>query len=144
MRILKHLIVLFLLSISFVACNDEGPDGEGPIIEIINIPDNKEYKFGDDLIMNLKFTDRFGVYEYQYQIYAKEYNPKEFTLSKPIYINFEGYYNERTETQIIYLPAKSLSETYYEGDYVIEVKASDINQNVSTYYKPIKIVYPTE
>lgn len=142
MRILKHLIVLFLLSISFVACNDEGPDREGPIIEITNIPDNKEYKFGDDLIMNFKFTDELGVYEYKYEIYADDFSKESFTYQK--HIIFPTSYTLAEVTQSVLLPEKSPSETYYEGDYVIEVKASDINQNVSIYYKPIKIIYPTE
>ena len=42
------------------------------------------------------------------------------------------------------LVLKNVTKTYQEGEYVIEVKASDINQRVSTYYKPIKITYPVE
>ena len=142
MKILKPLIVLFLLSVSFISCNDEGPDREGPIIEITNIPDNKEYKFGENLVMHFKITDQTGMYEYKYELYAKDFTSDSFTYEN--HIQLEGYLTKLEEAKSILLPEKSASETYQEGDYLIKVQASDINQNVSTYYKPIRIVYPTE
>lgn len=142
MKVFKHLVVLFLLTISLVGCNDEEPDTVGPTIEIVNIPDNKEYKFGENLVMHFKFTDQSGMYEYKYEIYAKDFTNQSFVYEK--HIEFETYYTELKEAQSISLPAKSPSETYQEGEYLIKVQASDINQKVSTYYKPIKITYPVE
>lgn len=143
MKFFKHVCLLFLVTVSLVSCNDEDPDTVGPTIEITNIPDNKEYKFGENLIMNFKFTDQTGVYEYAYEIYAKEYTPKEFSVAQKL-IDLQGYFTEINQIQTILLPEKSAAETYQEGDYIIKVQASDINQRVTTYYKPIKIVYPTE
>lgn len=141
MKFLKQISVFFLLATAFVSCNDEDPDTAGPTIEITNISDNQEFKFGENLVMHFKFTDQTGVYEYSYEIYAKEYTPKEFSVSQKL-ITFEGYFNEKTDNQTVILPEKSPTETYAEGDYIIKVQASDINQRVSTYYKPIRIVYP--
>lgn len=143
MKFFKHISLLFLLTVSVVACNDEDPDTVGPTIEITNIPDNKEYKFGDDLIMNFKFTDQTGVYEYAYEVYSKDGLPKEFKVNQK-HFDLQGYFTEINQIQTVLLPAKSATETYDEGDYIIEVKAADINQRITTYYKPIKIVYPTE
>lgn len=142
MRTLKQISLLFILTVSFVACNDEEPDTVGPITEITNIPDNKEYKFGENLVMHFKFTDQTGMYEYKYEIYAKDFTNQSFTYEK--HIEFETYYTELKEAQSISLPEKSPSEIYQEGEYLIKVQASDINQRVSTYYKPIKITYPVE
>lgn len=142
MKILKPLIVLFLLPVSFISCNDDGPDKEGPTIEIKNIADNTEYKFGANLVMEFKFTDQTGVYEYKYEIYTKDFSNDSFSYDK--HITFSSYYTLAEDKQSMFLPEKSEREIYQEGDYLIKVQASDINQNVSTYYKPIKIVYPTE
>lgn len=143
MKFFKHVCLLFLATVSLVSCNDEDPDTVGPTIEITNIPDNKEFKYGEDLGMNFKFTDQTGVYEYAYEIYSKDNLPKEFKVNQRL-IDLEGYFTEINQIQTVLLPEKTATEVYAEGDYVIEVKASDVNQRVSTYYKPIKIVYPTE
>lgn len=143
MKFFKQISLLFLLTtaFTFVGCNDEDPDTVGPTIEITNIPDNKEFKYGEDLVMNFKFTDQTGVYEYAFEIYSKDFLPKEFKVNQKIF-DLGGYFTEINKIQTVILPAKSANETYAEGDYVIEVKASDINQRVTTYYKPIRIVYP--
>ncbi|MBA5791997.1 hypothetical protein H1R17_03710 [Flavobacterium sp. xlx-214] len=143
MKFFKHVCLLFLAIVSLVSCNDEEPDTVGPTIEITNIPDNKEYKFGESLVMNFKFTDQTGVYEYAYEVYSKDNLPKEFSVAQRL-IDLQGYFTEINQIQTILLPEKSAAETYQEGDYIIKVQASDINQRVTTYYKPIKIVYPTE
>ncbi len=143
MKFFKQISLLFLLTtaFTFVGCNDEDPDTVGPTIEITNIPDNKEFKYGEDLFMNFRFTDQTGVYEYAYEIYSKDFLPKEFKVNQR-HFDLQGYYTEINQMQTVILPAKSATETYAEGDYVIEVKASDINQRITTYYKPIRIVYP--
>lgn len=143
MKFFKQISLLFLLTtaFTFVGCNDEDPDTVGPTIEITNIPDNKEFKFGEDLFMNFKFTDQTGVYEYAYEIYSKDFLPKEFKVNQR-HFDLQGYFTEINQMQTVILPAKSAAETYAEGDYIIEVKASDINQRITTYYKPIRIVYP--
>ena len=143
MKFFKQISLLFLLTtaFAFVGCNDEDPDTVGPTIEITNIPDNKEFKYGEDLVMNFKFTDQTGVYEYAFEIYSKDFLPKEFKVNQKIF-DLGGYFTEINKIQTVILPAKSATENYAEGDYVIEVKASDINQRVTTYYKPIRIVYP--
>jgi len=143
MKFFKQISLLFLLTtaFAFVGCNDDDPDTVGPTIEITNIPDNKEFKFGEDLFMNFRFTDQTGVYEYAYEIYSKDFLPKEFTV-KQKHFDLQGYFTEINQMQTVILPAKSTAETYDEGDYIIEVKASDINQRITTYYKPIRIVYP--
>lgn len=143
MKFFKQISLLFLLTtvFTFVGCNDEDPDTVGPTIEITNIPDNKEFKYGEDLFMNFRFTDQTGVYEYAYEIYSKDFLPKEFKVNQR-HFDLQGYYTEINQKQTVILPAKSATETYAEGDYIIEVKASDINQRITTYYKPIRIVYP--
>lgn len=143
MKFFKQISLLFLLTtaFAFVGCNDEDPDTVGPTIEITNIPDNKEFRYGEDLVMNFKFTDQTGVYEYAFEIYSKDFLPKEFKVNQKIF-DLGGYFTEINKIQTVILPAKSANETYAEGDYIIEVKASDINQRVTTYYKPIRIVYP--
>ena len=143
MKFFKQISLLFLLTtaFTFVGCNNEDPDTVGPTIEITNIPDNKEFKFGEDLFMNFRFTDQSGVYEYSYEIYAKEFSPTEFKVTQKLF-DLQGYFTEINQMQTVILPAKSANETYDEGDYIIEVKASDINQRITTYYKPIRIVYP--
>ena len=144
MKFFKQISLLFLLTtaFTFVSCNDEDPDTVGPTIEITNIPDNKEFKFGEDLSMHFKFTDQSGVYEYAYEIYSKNLLPDEFSVEKR-HFDLQGFYTEINQVQTVILPAKSANETYAEGDYIIKVQASDINEIVSTYYKPIRIVYPT-
>lgn len=143
MKFFKQISLLFLLTtaFTFVGCNDEDPDTVGPTIEITNIPDNKEFKYGEDLFMNFRFTDQTGVYEYAYEIYSKDFLPNEFKVNQR-HFDLQGYYTEINQMQTVILPAKSATETYAEGDYIIEVKASDINQRITTYYKPIRIVYP--
>jgi len=143
MKFFKLISLLFLLTtaFTFVGCNDEDPDTVGPTIEITNIPDNKEFKFGEDLFMNFRFTDQTGVYEYAYEIYSKDFLPNEFTVEQKIF-DLQGSYNEINQMQTVILPAKVDKEIYDEGEYIIKVQASDINQRVSTYYKPIRIVYP--
>lgn len=140
MKFLKQISVFFLLATAFVSCNDEDPDTAGPTIEITNISDNQEFKFGENLVMHFKFTDQTGIYEYKYEIYEKDYTHQSFDYEK--HITFEGYYTEAIDAQSVLLPEKSPTETYAEGDYIIKVQASDINQRVSTYYKSIRIVYP--
>ena len=143
MKFFKQISLLFLLTtaFTFVGCNDEDPDTVGPTIEITNIPDNKEFKFGEDLFMNFRFTDQTGVYEYAYEIYSKDFLPKEFKVNQR-HFDLQGYFTEINQMQTVILPAKTETETYAEGDYIIEVKAADINQRITTYYKPIRIVYP--
>ena len=143
MKFFKQISLLFLLTtaFTFVGCNDEDPDTVGPTIEIANIPDNKEFKFGEDLFMNFRFTDQTGVYEYAYEIYSKDFLPKEFKVNQR-HFDLQGYFTEINQMQTVILPAKTETETYAEGDYIIEVKAADINQRITTYYKPIRIVYP--
>ncbi|SEI00965.1 protein of unknown function [Paenimyroides aquimaris] len=141
MKFLKQISVFFLLATAFVSCNDEDPDTDGPTIEITNISDNQEFKFGEDLVMNFMFTDQTGVYEYAYEIYSKDNLPKEFKVNQKLF-DLQGYFTEINQIQTVILPEKSTNETYAEGDYLIKVQASDINQIVSTYYKPIRIVYP--
>lgn len=141
MKFLKQISVFFLLATAFVSCNDEDPDTAGPTIEITNISDNQEFKFGEDLVMNFMFTDQTGVYEYAYEIYSKDFLPQEFKVNQKLFA-LEGYFTEINQIQTVILPEKSPTETYAEGDYIIKVQASDINQRVSTYYKPIRIVYP--
>lgn len=143
MKFFKQISLLFLLTtvFTFVGCNDEDPDTVGPTIEITNIPDNKEFKYGEDLGLFFKFTDQSGVYEYAYEIYSKDFLPNEFKVNQR-HFDLQGYYTEINQIQTVILPAKSDTETYAEGDYIIEVKASDINQRITTYYKPIRIVYP--
>ncbi|KAA5531915.1 hypothetical protein [Paenimyroides baculatum] len=143
MKFFKQISLLFLLTtaFTFVGCNDEDPDSVGPTIEITNIPDNKEFKFGEDLFMNFRFTDQTGVYEYAYEIYSKDFLPKEFTVEQKLF-DLQGSYTEINQKQTVILPAKVDKEIYDEGEYIIKVQASDINQRVSTYYKPIRIVYP--
>lgn len=125
----------------FVSCNNEDPDTVGPTIEITNVPDNKEFKFGNDLVMNFKFTDQTGVYEYAYEIYSKDALPKEFTVEQKLF-DLQGYFTEINQIQTVILPSKTPNEPYAEGDYIIKVQASDVNQRMTTYYKPIRIVYP--
>lgn len=141
MKFLKQISVFFLLATAFVSCNDEDPDTAGPTIEITNISDNQEFKFGEDLVMNFMFTDQTGVYEYAYEIYSKDFLPQEFKVNQKLFA-LEGYFTEINQIQTVILPEKSPTETYAEGDYIIKVQASDINQRVSTYYKSIRIVYP--
>lgn len=143
MKFFKQISLLFLLTtaFTFVSCNDEDPDTAGPTIEITNIPDNKEFKFGENLSLRFKFTDQSGVYEYAYEIYSKDLLPNEFTVEER-YFDLQGFYTEINQVQTVILPAKSDTEKYAEGDYIIKVQASDINEIVTTYYKPIRIVYP--
>ncbi|UUV22675.1 hypothetical protein [Paenimyroides aestuarii] len=143
MKFLKKISLVFLLATIFtlVGCDREDPDTVGPTIEITNIPDNKEFKFGEDLTMRFLFTDQTGVYEYAYEIYSKDFLPQEFTVPQK-HFDLQGYYTQIDQMQTVILPAKSAAETYAEGDYIIEVKAADINQRVTTYYKPIRLVYP--
>mgnify|MGYP000954763209 CR=1 FL=1 len=91
--------------------------------------------------MFFKFTDQTGVYEYAYEIYSKESLPDEFKVNQKRF-DLDGYFTEIDQVQTVILPAKSEGKTYAEGDYIIEVKASDVNLRMTTYYKPIRIVYP--
>ena len=141
MKILKKISLLFLLTTAFVSCNDDKPDTVGPEVEITNIPDNKEYKFGETIVMNFEFRDKVGMYEYEYKLYAEENTSNGFTTEN--YVDLQpSFYSTYNKIHTIALPEKSAKATYQEGDYVIKVQASDINQNVSVYYKPIRIVYP--
>jgi len=142
MRFLKQMTLIFIAIFTFSACEKEEVDNVGPTIEITNIVDNQEFKFGDDLRMNFKFTDQTGVYEYAYELYSKDFLPKEFTVEQKVF-DLNGSFKEISLQQVIILPAKTPSETFAEGDYVIKVQASDDHQIVSTFYKPIRIVYPT-
>lgn len=144
MKFTKLLIVAFLATFSLSSCSKEDPDTVGPEIEITNIEENQEFKFGKNLVMHFKFTDQTGMFEYEYEIYAKDYTPKEFTAKK--HFEFEGYYTELSEAQSVLLPAKSATESqnYQEGEYLIKVTAADILGNLSTYYKTINIVYPED
>lgn len=141
MKLLKSIGLFFVLASVFISCSDEEPDTVGPEIQITNITDNQEFKFGENLVMHFKFTDQTGVYEYSYEIYSKDFLPNQFKVNRKLF-DLNGYFNEIDQMQTVLLPEKSPTETYAEGDYIIEVKASDINQIVSTYYKPIRIVYP--
>lgn len=143
MKLINKISIFFLAIGSLVSCTKEELDTAGPIINIVNIPDNKEYKFGDNLVMQIKLKSNIGVYEYQYEIYAKEFAANEFTVPKK-HVTFEGYYNEKDEIVSVILPEKSATANFKEGEYVIEIVAADINQNTSKYFKPIKIVYPQD
>lgn len=142
MKFFRLVSLLGMMAVMLVSCNDEDPDTTGPVIEITNIPDNKEYKFGENLSMRFKITDETGVYEYKYEIYAKDFTPKSFTAEK--HIIFDSSFTELNESQSVQLPEKTPDVSYQEGEYLIKVQASDVNQRVSTYYKPIKITYPVE
>lgn len=141
MKFLKLLSILFLTSTFILSCDKEDPDTVGPSIEITNIPDNKEFKFGETIVMKFKFRDQIGMYEYQYKLYAKDYTSDSFDVENHIIL--DGYVTEFDVAKSIKLPEKG-TETYQEGDYIIEVTATDINQNMSKYIKPIKITYPVE
>lgn len=141
MKFLKLLSILFLTSTFILSCDKEDPDTTGPTIEINNITDGKAYKFGETLIMNFKFTDQSGIYEYQYHLYSKDDIEKGLDVKQHIF--YEGYFTNLEETKTITLPTKGTT-LFQEGDYVIEVVATDIKQNMSKFIKPIKITYPTE
>lgn len=142
MKFFKLLSILSIIATVFVGCDDDEPDTKGPTIEITNIADNKEFKFGDNLTMKFKLTDETGLYEYKYEIYAEDFTPKSFTAEK--HIIFDSYFTELNESQSVQLPEKTPTVSYQEGNYVIKVQASDVNQRISTYFKPIKITYPVE
>lgn len=143
MKFIKQISILFLVFVGLTACTKEELDTNGPTIEITNIPDNKEFKFGENLTMLIKLKSNYGVYEYQYEIHAKEFAANEFTVPKK-HITFEGYFNEKDEVVTIILPEKSTTANFKEGEYVIKVWAGDINGKVTEYTKPIKITYPQE
>ncbi|HLW63408.1 MAG TPA: DUF4625 domain-containing protein [Flavobacterium sp.] len=144
MKFTKLLIVVFLATFSLSSCSKEDPDTVGPAVEIINIEENQEFKFGENLVMYFKFTDQTGVNEYKYEIYAKDYTQKSFMYENEI--KLESYYTELSEAQSVLLPEKSASESqnYQEGAYLIKVSAGDILGNLSIYYKTINIVYPED
>lgn len=140
MKVLKSLVLTFVLAFVVSSCSDENPDTVGPHTEILNIEDHQEFKFGETLVMHFKFTDQTGMYEYKYELYAKDYTPQSFEYEN--HIIYDAFFTERNEVRSIVLPEKSPSEIYQEGEYIIKVQAADINQNKSTYYKPIYIYYP--
>ena len=123
MKYIKQLFsVLILASVfTFVGCNNDDPDNVGPTIEIINIPDNAVFEFGQNLVMNFNFTDQTGVYEYSYEIYSKDFLPKEFRITRKVY-DLQGFFTEINKVHSVILPAKSATEDYDEGEYIIEVK----------------------
>lgn len=143
MKFLKQLSLFFLVVTSFVftGCTNEEPDTTGPTIAITNIPDNKEFKFGDDLVMSFEFTDEIGFQIFSYEIYSKDFVSNSFIVNESL-VDLKTFYTYIKLDKSVILPAKSETENYYEGDYIIKIKAIDLNQNVSIYYKPIRIVYP--
>lgn len=140
MKLLKSIGLFFVLASVFISCSDEEPDTVGPEIQITNIIDNQEFKFGENLVMRFKFTDQTGMYEYKYELYAKDYTTKSYDYEN--HIIYDTYFTERNDVQSILLPEKTPTEIYQEGEYVIKVQASDVNQRISTYYKYINIYYP--
>lgn len=112
----------------------------GPEIQILNIEDNQEFKFGEDLVMYFLFKDQVGMDAYRYEVYAKDYTNKSFMFENTI--EFQGYFTQLEEVRTIVLPSKTAVEDYQEGEYLIKITASDIRGNLSEHYKTINIFYP--
>lgn len=140
MKLLKSIGLFFVLASVFISCSDEEPDTVGPEIQITNITDNQEFKFGENLVMQFMFNDQTGITHYRYEIYAQDFTNESFTYDKDIDLN--GFFTVLGEARAVLLPEKSATETYQEGAYLIQVNARDVLGNLSTYYKPIRIVYP--
>ena len=101
MKLFKYISLFFVLATVLISCDNEDPDTVGPAIEIINIPDNKEFKFGENLVMHFKITDQTGFYEYKYELYKKIIQIKSFDYEK--HITFEGYFTEKTECNLCFV-----------------------------------------
>lgn len=143
MKFFKQISLFFLLTtaFTFVGCNDEDPDTVGPTIEITNVLDNQEFKFGDELKMDIALNDPIGVLEYQVEVYKVEFTTNSFSYEKLVKI--VNFTTDFTAYHGIFIPEKSDANTPYDGgDYLIKIMAADQLGNVSTYYKPIRIVYP--
>ncbi len=143
MKFFKQISLLFLLTtaFAFVGCNDEDPDTVGPTIEITNIPDNKEYYFGNELKMDIHFNDLNGVVEYQIEIYREEFTTNSFEFIKLVKI--AAFSTDFTVYQGVVIPREIENNNLYdEGSYIIKIISVDYKGNISTYYKPIRIVYP--
>lgn len=143
MKFFKQISLLFLLTtaFTFVGCNDEDPDTVGPSIEITNIPDNKEFKFGGELKMDIHFNDPNGVVEYQIEIYREDFTVNSFEFTKLVKI--AAFSTDFTVYQGVLIPKEIENDKLYdEGSHIIKIIAVDYKGNISTYYKPIRIVYP--
>ena len=141
MKYLKQLLLLIIMVV-FTACEKDTYDNVGPEIDITNIKDNAVYNFGQTIVMKFNFKDESGIYEYKYEIYGEPTTKDSFMEEHHYTLN--AFYTNLQEAKSILLPAKSDNETYQEGKYIIKVTAADINDNISVYYKPIQIVYPTK
>jgi len=142
MRFFKQISLLFLLTtaFTFVGCNDD-VDTAGPAIEITNVPDNKEFKFGSELKLDIHFNDPSGIVEYQIEIYKEDFTENSFVFTKLVKI--VEFSTTFTVYQGILIPEKSENNLFYdEGIHIIKIAAVDYRGNISTYYKPIRIVYP--
>ena len=143
MKFFKQISLLFLLTtvFTFVGCNDEDPDTVGPTIEITNVPDNKEFEFGKELKMDIHFNDPSGIAEYQIEIYKEDFTPNSFEFTKLVKI--AAFSTNFTVYQGVLVPEKiEVDKLYDEGNYIIKIIAVDYKGNISTYFKPIRIVYP--
>ena len=143
MKFFKQISLLFLLTtaFAFVGCNDDDADTAGPTIEITNVTDNKEFKFGSELKMDIHFNDPSGVVEYQVEIYKEDFTPNSFEFTKLVKI--AAYSTDFTVYQGVLIPEKiEVDKLYDEGNHIIKIIAVDYKGNISTYFKPIRIVYP--
>ena len=140
MKLIRVFFVMFLTAFTLTSCENDDDDTVGPEIQILNIEDNQEFKFGEDLVMYFLFKDQVGMDAYRYEVYAKDYTNKSFMFENTI--EFQGYFTQLEEVRTIVLPSKTAVEDYQEGEYLIKITASDIRGNLSEHYKTINIFYP--
>ncbi len=140
MKLIRVFFVMFLTAFTLTSCENEDVDTVGPEIQILNIEDNQEFKFGEDLVMYFLFKDQVGMDAYRYEVYAKDYTNKSYMFENTI--EFQGYFTQLEEVRTIVLPSKTAVEDYQEGEYLIKITASDIRGNLSEHYKTINIFYP--
>lgn len=140
MKVFKTFVVLFVAACTITSCENEKIDTEGPEVQILNIEEDQEFYFGEELVMHLLFKDQVGMDAYRYEIFAKDYTERSFMYRNTI--ELRSYYTQLEEFRSVLLPKKTTIEDYQEGEYLIKITASDIRGNLSEHFKTINIFYP--
>lgn len=142
MNFYKTAALLFVTATFTLSCSKE-EDTSGPDIDVKYPEQNAVYKYGDDLIMNLTFSDDSGLISYKYVLEPVDQQGVKFTNTKEYFLTqFVTYYsiNHKIVVPIQYSDAVKFDN----GQYRLKISAVDFNNNVSSKEVLLTIENKTE
>lgn len=122
---------LLAFGILFTVGCSKDEDTSGPSIQINFPKENAVYNYGDNLYLNVTFSDESGIAVYKYTLEPVHTTGTKFEHTKTITVT--DYLTTYTTNNTIELPNQYADEVYFDNDtYRLKIIAEDFNNNISS------------